>query len=276
MKWTEKELEIVSNEINSSIDYLSSKLNRTKNSIKNKLRRLNSKVNAKTTDELKSKKSNFNYRVNDFTNEINEYSSYVLGLIWSDGYLLKNRKSTAITLVKDDMVDIQWIFEKTGNWYASDRKRTGKRESRTLTAYNPILLNRFIELDFDKKSYLSPIKLFQLIPENYKKYLIRGIIDGDGCFYHNKKGQSCQLTIASTFQQDWTLYLEFFSKLGFDFKIQKRVNKKNGNSSSIIRLCQRDKINKFCAWMYEGYEKDNIGFKRKYTKSLNFLKKQKI
>jgi hypothetical protein len=210
------------------------------------------------------------YSVNDFTVDINEYSAYVLGLLWTDGFLLKNRKTTGITIIKEDMLEINWIFEKVGNWYTSDRTRVDRKESRTLTAYNPYLLDSLISYDFDKKSYISPENLFSLIPQKYLKYLIRGIIDGDGCFYLNKKQYTYQLTIASTYEQDWSFYIDFFNKLGFEFKIQKRINKKS--KSSIIRLCQRQKIEDLSKWLYDGYEIDKIGLPRKYNKSLLFSK----
>jgi hypothetical protein len=276
MKWNENEINLLKENYEKGASYLESILDRDRSSIQHKLTRMGLRVSKETKSRIskenahKRKFEDSYYSVNDFTVDINEYSAYVLGLLWTDGFLLKNRKTTAITIIKEDMLEINWIFEKVGNWYTSDRTRANRKESRTLTAYNPYLLNSLISFDFDKKSYDSPKKLFDLVPEEYLKYLIRGIIDGDGCFYLNKKQYTYQLTIASTYEQDWSFYIDFFNKLGFEFKIQRRINKKS--KSSIIRLCQRQKIEDLSKWLYDGYEIDKIGLPRKYNKSLLFSK----
>lgn len=277
MKWSSDEIEVLKNNYYKGATYVGSLLNRSRVSVQSKMCRLglyidpNIKSSIQKNNGLKNKKNYTNhvYKVNDFTTDINEYSSYILGLLWTDGYILKNRKTTSLTMVSDDLNELNWIFDKTGNWYKQYRKRKGKRESLTLSAYNPNLLSSLTYLNFDKKSYYSPYKLFNLIPDKYIKYLIRGIIDGDGCFYINKKQYTYQLSISSTYEQDWSFYIDFFNKIGFDFKIQKRVSKKS--KSSIIRLCQKKKIIEFSKWLYDGYEIDKIGLIRKYNKYLLFI-----
>lgn len=276
MKWTEAEINIIKENYKMGASYLTSLLDRDRSSIQHKLNRMGLKISKETKSKIckenasKRKFDDTSYLVKDFTKKINEYSAYVLGLLWTDGFILKNRKTTGITILKEDMLEINWIFNNIGNWCVSDRNRKGKRETRTLMTYNPYLLNSLISIDFDKKSYYSPQKLFNLVPEKYLRYLIRGIIDGDGCFYLNKSQYTYQLTISSTYEQDWLFYIDFFNKLGFEFKIQKRISKKS--KSSIIRLCQRKKIEEFSKWLYDGYEIDNIGLSRKYKKSLLYSK----
>jgi hypothetical protein len=58
--------------------------------------------------------------------------------------------------------------------------------------------------------------------------------------------------------------------MGFEFKVQKRINKKG--KSSIIRLCKRRQIEELSKWLYEGYDVDKIGLSRKYNKSTLFYK----
>ena len=244
-------------------------------SIKQKANRLNLFVSKETRSNMCSQNAQQrrgqkkDYRVNDLTLDINKYTSYILGLIWTDGFVLKNRNTVGITLVKEDMINIEWIFDKTGNWYVADRKRKGRRESRSLTAYNPNFMDSLISLDFDKKSTLSPYKIYEIIPEKYSKYFFRGIIDGDGCFYLNKKNYTYQFTISSTYDQDWSFYIGFFKKMSIDFTIVRRIQK-DKNKSSIIRICNRDGIKKLINWLYDGYENDRVGLKRKFFKSKLF------
>ena len=277
MKWTKDENEVLLNNYHLGAEYISTILkNRNRLSIQHKMSRMGLKVSKETKSLICKKNSgkrnfdDYQYKVDDFTKDINEYKSYILGLIWTDGYLLKSRKTVSITMVKEDLEEIDWIFNKIGLWYKSDRKRVGKKESRTMSAYNPNLLDSLIDIGFDKKSFISPEKLFEIIPNNYIKYLIRGIIDGDGCFYTNKKNYTYQLSISSTYDQDWSFYIDFFNKMGLDFKVQKRVHKKS--KSSIIRLCKRESVVELCKWLYDDYENDKIGLYRKYSKSLSFIK----
>lgn len=277
MKWTNEEINLLKDNYSNGTEFLSKILNRSKDSIIHKANRIGlyiskeykfkiSKINGHKRRGYKKE----NYSVSDITNNINEYSAYILGLLWTDGYILKNRNTIGLTMVKDDLSKIDWIFNKTGNWYMNDRKRIGKRESRTLTAYNPIFVDKLVSLDYDKKSFVSPYKVSEIIPSLYFKYFIRGIIDGDGCFYINHKNYTYQLTISSTYEQDWSFYIDFFNKNGFEFFIQRRIS--GENKSSIIRLCKRDKIFEFSKWLYDGYENDKIGLKRKYDKSILFIK----
>ncbi len=275
MKWTKEEIELlrIKYPVFGTNGLL--ELNRSIASIHNKAKLLGihilentksniAKVNATTNRKYKE------YKVSDLTTNINEYSAYILGLLWTDGYLQPKRNTTALTMLKDDLLEIDWIFKKTGNWYIQDRRRKGRRESRTISAYNPVFCNSLISLDYDRKSYISPCKIVKNIPEQYMRYFFRGVIDGDGCFYLNKKRYTYQLTIASTYEQDWSCYLKYFSKMGFIFSIQKRATIKS--KSSIIRICKRDDIINLSRWLYDGYLEDGIGLTRKYNKSLLFYK----
>lgn len=276
MKWTENEIDIINSNYEKGATYLSTILNRNLSSIQHKLSRMKLKASKETKiqscriNALKKSFKSYPYKVPDFTKNINEYSAYILGILWTDGYLIPKTNTVGITIVNDDMTEIEWIFNKIGNWYYKKRKRENKRESGTLTAHNPSLFKSLLNYEFDKKSYQSPKILLNEIPKKYHKYLIRGIIDGDGCFYINKPQYTYQLTISSCYTHDWSFYLEYFNEIGFNFKMCRRTSKK-GNSSIII-LCQRQKLIDFSKWLYSGYEEDRIGLYRKYQKSLLFNK----
>ena len=53
---------------------------------------LENKLLIQKNNSMKRNYVNYDYEVSNFTIEINEYSSYILGLLWTDGYILKNRK----------------------------------------------------------------------------------------------------------------------------------------------------------------------------------------
>ena len=275
MKWTEEEIEYIKNNYKEGTEQIKLE-NRTLKSIRAKARRLGLRISTETKIKIcrvnaqKKFGKQIKYKVNEFLNEINEYSSYVIGLLWTDGYLHTGRKTINITMLKEDLIEIDWIFKKLGEWYIQDRKRKNRRESRTLSTYNPRISGQLTKYNFDNKSTNSPYLIFNLIPNNYQKYFFRGIIDGDGCFYVSGKNSSYQFSIASTYDQDWSFYLEFFKKMDLNPIIKKRIQK-NGKSS-MLRITGRKQVLKMIEWLYDGYEIDKIGLKRKYEKSCLFKK----
>ena len=58
-------------------------------------------------------------------------------------------------------------------------------------------------------------------------------------------------------------------QMSIDFTIVRRIQK-DKNKSSIIRICNRDGIKKLINWLYDGYENDRVGLKRKFFKSKLF------
>ena len=122
MKWTEEEIEYIKNNYKEGTDQIKLE-NRTLKSIRAKARRLGLRISTETKIKIcrvNAKKKfgkQIKYKVNEFLNEINEYSSYVIGLLWTDGYLHTGRKTINITMLKEDLIEIDWIFKKLGEWY---------------------------------------------------------------------------------------------------------------------------------------------------------------
>lgn len=112
MKWTESEINIIKENYKMGATYLTSLLDRNRSSIQHKLNRMGLKVSKETKSKIckenahRRKFDDTRYIFNDFTKKIDEYSAYVLGLLWTDGYILKNRKITGITILKEDMLEI--------------------------------------------------------------------------------------------------------------------------------------------------------------------------
>ena len=274
MNWSQEEIELIRNNYHKGAEQLNLQ-NRSTKSIRAKARRLGLKVSNETKQQInknnaKKRKIQTDYKVNDLLIHINEYSSYLLGLLWTDEYLHKKRNTLSITMLKGDLEELNWIFEKFGNWNIQDRKRKNRSESRTLYTYNPILSKNLLINDFDKKSAVCPHLLFKLISEKYQKYFFRGIIDGDGCFYVSYKNSTYQFSIASSYEQDWSLYFQFFKMIGLNPVIKRRIQKTG--KSSILRITGRKQVLKLIDWLYDGYEIDKIGLIRKFNKSCLFKK----
>jgi hypothetical protein len=200
-------------------------------------------------------------KINIDTN--NKYFCYIIGLIWADGFVDKKTNRVGISLVENDINDIKNIFENVGIWnynYANNSKR-GYKNQIMVRMSDKNFKSFLIENDFLEKSFKSPDKIISIIPKNNLKYFIRGISDGDGCFYYNKKQYIRQFCIASTYDQNWNYIINILNNKNCKFKIEKI--KKEKSKSSIIRITNKD-ILKIGEFLYE----DFFGLKRKYEKFL--------
>lgn len=247
---------------------------------KNKL-----KVNKKTIVKISSERSKLNwnnhifkdedYKVNPlyFINCKTPESSYILGLLWADGTVYKKNYYNTISIecLESDMIEFKKYFKKSGNW--SEYKREGRISGKTmitLRTNNKKLVDFLFTNNYNKKSYISPNKILSLIPDELKLYFFRGWIDGDGCFYINKKNNCTQFYLSGSFKQDWTAIENLLTMLNIDYKIN-RIKNKNNTSYSSIRITNRKKINMLGNYIYQNFNEDNIGLDRKYKKYIDII-----
>jgi hypothetical protein len=197
----------------------------------------------------------------------NKYFCYIFGLIWADGYI---GDRIDITMLYDDLYPMLDIFDQVDvDWKFIERERidnrSGKLMKKTLTirTSDKKMKKFLLSMDFDKKSKSSPLKILNLIDTDNIKYFIRGLFDGDGCFYH--KGNTKQCSIASNYEQNWDYMSNIFNALNCRNYISRQDGKYGKNS--VIRITSKDFI-KFGDYMYE----DFFGMVRKYNK-FNRMKK---
>lgn len=172
---------------------------------------------------------------------------YILGLIWSDGYINKN-KTIGIECVKDDMEKFKPILEDISSWSFYERRREYKP---TINAYlnDKKFYNILSDNDYLNKNKLSPIKIYSKIPNIMRKYFLLGIVDGDGCFYYNKKQYIRQFIITGSIEQDWSLFEKIFNEINVKFSIIRRNNKNSGYSQ--IRVTNKKDIIKIGNFIYD-------------------------
>lgn len=210
------------------------------------------------------------YRVNPdiFRDVKTPEAAYILGLLWADGWIYKDK--IAIQALKDDLEFVIDIFLKTGKWSKQYGQRTNRRKQMTICTNNKMLREFLENCDYKAKSAAPADKILNKIPEHLQHYWWRGLFDGDGCFYVGKDNAT-QMSIASSYEQDWSYVEKFFNKIGIKFFPSKRQQTKRGDKidkSSIIRSTKREEIIKFGECIYQNYENDKIGFPRKYEKFL--------
>jgi hypothetical protein len=137
MKWSEKEIELIKR--NYPLYGSDFKINRTKKSINKKAAKLGLKASKeykakKISERLTGIERNFKSKINinDFINP-NKYTSYILGILWGDGYISKTTNSITLECIKSDMDEIESIFDSTGCWNKYSRLRNNRKEQ---TSFN--------------------------------------------------------------------------------------------------------------------------------------------
>lgn len=209
-----------------------------------------------------------NRRINieDFYNIEKKEIVYLLGLIWADGHLSKSNNTLSIECVSDDMLNFKETLDRVGRWsyHHRNRDRNGVKCKSLTNAYicDSLLHNFLEENDYLEKSTKSPTKILSKIPKELISYFLLGMVDGDGCFYF-KENQSSQFYLSGTFEQDWSQFELIFNIIGIRYKLV-RVN--NKNSSSFVRVTNKNDIRKIGNFVYSTIEDDNIGLRRKYEK----------
>lgn len=166
---------------------------------------------------------------------------YLLGLLWSDGHISKKNNLLGIECLETDMIKFKPILESVSVWSYYRRERQHKP---VVNAYitDKLFRNLLAENDYLEKSTKSPNKIYSKIPKELKKYFMLGIVDGDGCFYFNKKQYARQFILTGTYEQDWSLFEDFFNEIEAKYSIIRIRNKKSGYSQFRITN-KKDLIN---------------------------------
>lgn len=202
--------------------------------------------------------------------------AYTLGFIWGDGSLNKVTNSNLIypriEVEKNDFDQIIDLFKCWGNWSIFYRHRKKRKEQGNACLCDTRIGWFLMINDYLSKSKVSPHKILSLVPDNLKHYWWRGYCDADGCFYVGTKS-TYQLSIAGSFEQDWSEAELLFNKLEIQtYKISRRtqqnVEKTKTYHNSIIRITNKKDICKFGNYIYKGNE---MGLLRKFEKFKLFL-----
>lgn len=210
---------------------------------------------------------NYNVPSDQFTitEKINKYTAYILGLLWADGNIYKNR--ITIEAKKSDMDMIQEIFNKTGKWNVYHRKirKMSKSDMICLYTSNKDLYNFLLSCDYGPNNKTSAHKILNIIPAQLHKYWFRGLICGDGCFFVDTKTKRKSFTLAGPYNQNWNYFISILKKLDINkYSIKSQKTTKGSYSNIVIQ--NYDGIIKLGKYIYDEFELDKIGIERKYNK----------
>lgn len=209
---------------------------------------------------LKFKKHSVN---EEFFNEFNEQSCYILGLIFSDGNISWNPRkgyySTTITASEKDknhLENIRKIMSSTKPLLYSP-----KTKSYRLIINNKKTCKKLMQLGVTPKKSLT-IK-FPNIPKNYLRHFIRGVIDGDGNVRYVKRKRSpyFEITLASGSKA----FCEgFIHSIKQNVGVNANIRKVGKNTNIIQYSCSRGE--RLARYIYSNAD---IFLKRKYLQYKN-------
>jgi len=226
----------------------------------------------KMWDNHPGRYSGIDYRV--FVDCKTKEAAYVLGLLWADGYMNGGRPNRiAIEIVADDFDAIRGVFDATGSWSVSRRKRKNRRPQACATICNKPLSEFLLSFGYGEKNVRSACGILEKLPIDLRTYWWRGFFDGDGCFYsrrHVRQRETkesyehvAQMSLAGGLKQDWGFAEKLLTGLGICFAIQRRSHRKRKkSSSSSVRVTNKEGIRKFGEYIYGEY--DGVGLRRKY------------
>lgn len=98
---------------------------------------------------------------------------------------------------------------------------------------------------------------------------LRGFIDGDGCWYFNKKNNTRQFTISGKKDQNWSFITDFLDNINIQYKVFQRYHSTSNSNSSCLRICNKQHIKKLYDFIYQ--DRLDIGLKRKQTKGKDLI-----
>lgn len=273
MYFTEKEVQFLENYVPIyGVIQCAQILNRNVHRIYEKCSRLkiHSKILEKlTSEQIESLREKFMKRQIslDFSNNPKQLA-YFLGYFWADGYILSSRPELRLEITKEDGLNIQFILETIGDFNIFFRNRKNHKSQMMFQCTNKEVSLKLQALGKYSNSIESHKKIMEFIPKEYHIYFLRGLIDGDGCFYVTEK--ATQFSISNSYNFDWSYLIEYLKdNFNFNCTIVQRTNK---SSSSAIRNTNQHEIYNFVSKIYE--HTDGIWLNRKYDKILLIYSKE--
>jgi hypothetical protein len=220
---------------------------------------------------MPKKKSFLDYKL--FEKIDNPIVAYFLGFLWADGWVNK-RENINTFLIKINSEDADYLKEILPNigkfnirGYTVFDKRFNKNLNHTVFECSEKMVKKFlVENDYLVKSEQSPKKILSKIPKQLKKYFLRGLFDGDGNFYINKKQGLYHFYLHGSLNQNYDVLEDYLNEGGIQYKITRKNTKKG--KCSYLRIVGKSHVIKLGEAIYDGYHTDLIGFNRKYNKFL--------
>lgn len=267
--FTKEEIEFLNNYADKlGYEICAQKLNRPIGGILSKLRRLHLPINKIPKNPELVNEVIFERNENLLTLDFNKQEhpkelAYFLGYFWADGYINIKAKTLTIEIAEEDGLVIEPILKTLANFKIYKRTREGRKPQMSFYYKDHEIVEILTSLGKYPRTIESHKKILEFIPSEYHIYFLRGLIDGDGCFYTDEK-HVVQFSISNSFDFDWSYFIEYCKKL--DLCLSTNLQEFKQNKASKVRCSNSKQIVQFISLLYK--ESDNIWLKRKYEKAM--------
>lgn len=160
----------------------------TKKSITDKIKKHYPNEYDEIIQEARKKRKDYSYSLEKITND---FDAYFIGLLLTDGYVARDRE-IGIDLTDEDC--ISFLSKTIGKEYKTYLSSPNTKTDNPLPKYRLILSDIKLVQDIarfgiipNKSNILQGPKLFEE-EWHFLPYIIRGIIDGDGCVFSTSYG----------------------------------------------------------------------------------------
>ena len=210
---------------------------KTKKSITDKVKKYYGENYKEIIKQAQDNRKGYTYSLKEITSP---FDAYLIGLIMTDGYVLSDRDGLGLDMTDEDV--IKFVASTIGTNYKTYIEEGRKNRYRVLINVQGISkeVERFGIVPKKSKIIEKPKLLDK--ERQYLPYIIRGIIDGDGCVSKTSYG-GAQFYICSMSEQfiDWII--EVLERDFFMIDIHKRQNAETGiwrvetsNQYNILKL----------------------------------------
>ena len=210
---------------------------KTKKSITDKVKKYYGENYKEIIKQAQDNRKGYTYSLKEITSP---FDAYLIGLIMTDGYVLSDRDGLGLDMTDEDV--IKFVASTIGTNYKTYIEEGRKNRYRVLINVQGISkeVERF-GIVTKKSKIIEKPKLLDK-ERQYLPYIIRGIIDGDGCVSKTSYG-GAQFYICSMSEQfiDWII--EVLERDFFMIDIHKRQNAETGiwrvetsNQYNILKL----------------------------------------
>ena len=245
------------------------------------------KTNKTVLDVLKkhdvcrrSPKIQTHYKEDFFEKIDSKEKAYFLGLIITDGYIIRDYNGFGIQMSSVDNYVLRILLKSIGS--ANDMQTINMDAKRKLFPNTKdmsrlCVYSHKIAMDLKKlgvvRNKSKIIEYKKCVPAKFLSHFFRGLIDGDGTIGVHSKNKNiwCQLCSASR----KFIYDLFNIRLPFKFSINKSVvfygkNKEKKCRMYVLRVCGGNKKTlDFLRWLYN--DKGDLYLRRKYGKVQNLI-----
>lgn len=247
------------------------KLGRGLEGVKSKFYKLNIPISGGDVTEEEIEALVFNSSYIDLNIEFENHKNpkelaYWLGFFWADGYIRKDSE-LIIEITEEDGIMLEHIFTRLASFKIYKRSREGRKPQMSFYYRDKNIAQILKSLGKYSNSIESHEKILNYIPEKYRNYFIRGLIDGDGCFYTDSK--HVQFSITNNINYDWD-YLQNYLNNIYNLNCSVKNTETNTGNSSTLRASGKYNIIEFIKHLYK--IKDGIWLPRKFNKSEFILK----